>query len=507
MGKNLVAAIDIGSRAVRMKIGEINKQGAFRELDTFTRALPLGHNTFLYGKIDFDTVDMLCDVLQNYKKAMDEYKVDDYLLVATSAIREAQNRDYIVDQIRIRTGLETNILDNSEEQFITLKAIRFGLDDFVSLAEEGLIIGEIGGGSIQLSAYKNAKIQTSVSLKLGTLRIKEVLDPLKNKNLNYRDVLKEYIQLYLGGLSELKDKQYKHLAIVGGESDLICDILSAEDRIISKKDILRLYRFVEHLSEAEIVDKYAISNDRARVLFPSLILLKQFVKSVETEQIIVPDTSLLAGLLRNLYEKKYSKNTEDYIVADVLNSARNFAESYNLDEKHLEYVDDISIKIFNKMSKVHGLKSELLFLRLANILADVGKSISISDYATHTYDIVSMIDILGISRENMEMVALICKYLSDTAPTQAYISFASIPKDKHITLAKLIAILRLAKAIDMTAKQKIDIRAIRVKDKTLIITGTSKADTSLEEWSFERKAVYFKEVFGVDAILKVKKEF
>ncbi len=507
MRKNLIAAIDIGSRAVRMKIGELNKKGDFRELDSFSRAMPLGHETFLNKKIGFKTVDMLCEVLRNYKQIIDEYKIKNYSLIATSAIREAKNKDYILDQIKIRTGFKVEVVDNSEEQFITLKAIRLNLENFETLTEEGLIVVGIGGGSIQLTAYKNGNLTSNTNLKLGALRIKEVLEPIKENNIRYRDVLKEYISLYISRLDEINNKKYTHLVVVGGEIDLIRELTSGTDEILTKKDILKIYRDIEDLSDAEIVSKYNIENERAGVLFPSLVLLKQFIKSVDGEEIIAPKLSLVDGIIRNIYESIYSRSLDDSTIRDILASAKNLSIAYGASEEHFDYVDDVSMQIFKKLAAVHGLKKELLLLRLAAILSDLGASMNISDYGENTYELVRMLDVFGMSSENMEMLALVSKFSGALVPDNTDVDFKTLPDEKHITVAKLIAMLKLARSMDICSKQKIKIKTVKLKDKLLIIKGDSKADTSLEEWDFASKSAYFKEVFGIDTKLIIKKEF
>ncbi len=507
MNKNLIAAIDIGSRAVRMKIGELSKNGKFRELDSFSRSLVLGHDTFLYKRINFAKVDMLCEVLSNYKQIIDEYKIVNYSLMATSAIREARNKDYIIDQIRIRTGLKAKVLASSEEQFLTLKGIRLNLDNFDSLASDGVIVVGIGGGSIQVTGYKDTRITSNTNLNLGSLRIKELLSPIKEKNLKYRDVLKEYTSLYLGKLGEDSDKKYKHLVVVGGEIDLICDITASNKGMINKKDILKLYKEIEHLSDAEIVDRYRVDSERASVLFPALVLLKQFVKMVDSEEVIVPELSLVDGIVRNLYEGIYSLSLDEYIIEDVLNSARNLAGKYMVNEEHFYYVDDLSCQLFKKLARAHGLKEEILYLRLAAILSEVGASVNISEYGESSYELIRMLDVFGMSKESMEIVALVSKFAGELIPDNTDMDFATVPDDEHITVAKLIGIIKLAASLDVTLKQKLRIKSIKFKERLLLITATSNVDTSLEEWDFALKSEYFKEVFGIDTKLIVKREF
>ncbi len=507
MRKKLIAAIDIGSRAVRMKIGEINKSGDFRELESFSKPLPLGHNTFLSKKVDFKTVDMLCDVLHNFKQVIDGYGIENYSVMATSAIREAANKNYIIDQIKLRTGFEVEVIDNSEEQFITSKAIRLNLEDFTLLADEGVLIVVIGGGSIQITSYKNGKLTSSNNLKLGALRIRELLEPIQHKSLMYKDVFKEYIELHLCKLDEIKENKYKHLVVVGGELDIILEMIGKEDKRISKKDIAKLYEKVRDISVDELIRKYKIPSSNAGLLFPSLVLLKKFVDVVEGDEIIAPKVSMVDGIVRRIYENIYSLNIDEDIIDDIVTDARILAIRYGCDESHYNYVEEVSAQLFKKLSKVHGLKSEALLLRLASILCDMGDMVSIVDNSEKSYKMINMSDIFGMSRENMEILALVSKYSGDLIPRDSNTDFATVKRKNRVTVAKLIAIIKLAKALDMTRKQKINIKSIKLKDRMLVIKASSKVDTTLEEWDFSVKSMYLKEVFGIDTKLLVKKEF
>ena len=124
---------------------------------------------------------------------MTDYGIRSYKAMATSAIREASNRDYIVDQIKLKTGLDIEVIDNSEEQFLTHKAVKHKLDDYETIINEGAVIVVIGAGSIQIIMYKDGELVSSQNVKMGALRIKEMLSSLENETLKYHKILDEYI--------------------------------------------------------------------------------------------------------------------------------------------------------------------------------------------------------------------------------------------------------------------------------------------------------------------------
>ena len=107
MATRIFAAIDVGSFEVEMTIYEISGKNVLRQIDQLRHVIALGRDTYNTGKISYELVDEMCRVLGEFAKVMKSYQVDDYRAVATSAMREAGNSHIILDQIRVRTGIES----------------------------------------------------------------------------------------------------------------------------------------------------------------------------------------------------------------------------------------------------------------------------------------------------------------------------------------------------------------------------------------------------------------
>ena len=100
------AAIDVGSFEVELGIYEISNKNGIRPIDHVRHVIALGKDTFSTGKISYDLVEELCQVLKDFSVIMKSYRVSAYTAYATSAMREAKNNPIILEQIRVRTGLE-----------------------------------------------------------------------------------------------------------------------------------------------------------------------------------------------------------------------------------------------------------------------------------------------------------------------------------------------------------------------------------------------------------------
>lgn len=98
------AAIDVGSFEVEMGIYEISNRNKIRKLDQIRHVTALGKDTYNNGKISYEMVEELCDVLADFARIMKSYKVTEYRAYATSAMREARNNRIVLDQIRVEPG-------------------------------------------------------------------------------------------------------------------------------------------------------------------------------------------------------------------------------------------------------------------------------------------------------------------------------------------------------------------------------------------------------------------
>ena len=189
----MFAAIEVGSYELEMKIYEIGGKNGINEIDRIAHVIELGKNSFNEKYINFDVIDEVCEVLYDFCKIMKSYGVDNCRVCATSAVREAENCQNIVDRILVRTGLRVDVLSNSEIRFVYNKAIALKQPDFENIIKEGTVLVDIGNGSSQLTLFDDGKLITTQNSLLGSLRVREVMAKLSVSGEKYRSVLEEYI--------------------------------------------------------------------------------------------------------------------------------------------------------------------------------------------------------------------------------------------------------------------------------------------------------------------------
>ncbi|RRD95347.1 hypothetical protein EII17_03630 [Clostridiales bacterium COT073_COT-073] len=514
MPKKQIAAIDVGSHSIQMKVGEINRKGEFRELDHFYKTTTLGRDTFTTGKISFASVDKLCELLEVFSRVIKDYQITHYKAVATSALREAGNKDYIIDQVKQKTGIDITVLSNSEEQFYHHRAIKSRMPEIDKILAENTLMIALGAGSIQITAYHNQTLNSTQNIKIGALRLREVFGMLENELLDYQTVIEEYIKANLDAIDIFQEKlTYKNLIVVGGEIELLNRIqqkfLKNTEARLQIPDFDKLRQLLMSQSVVGLAEQYDVAYERAEILHPIMLLLDNVIKQVGTEQIILSEIGLNDGIIDELHEEIYSLTSKTTYAGDILENARELARRFYYHERHQKTLEDYASFLFQKTRRVHGMHEEELLLRTSIILQDVGKSIDQSNHAIHSYHIIKALEILGLSEREVNIIAQVAGYHTDSRPKFLDNDYRLLPQPDRILISKLTAIIGLANALDKSHQRKYELESVSLKNKDLVIRATTRflSNTTLEEWSFKGKAEFFKEVFGVMPILKIKKEY
>jgi exopolyphosphatase/guanosine-5'-triphosphate,3'-diphosphate pyrophosphatase len=252
--------------------------------------------------------------------------------------------------------------------------------------------------------------------------------------------------------------------------------------------------------------EYEVSQERADILLPSMMIFKIFLDKTQAEGIYTPLISLRDGIVSDMVDKMFHTKREGEFIEDIIASARIQGKRYEYDEAHAREVEAKALILFDELKKLHGLgKRERLLLQLAAILHDTGKYIDLNRHYVHSYHIIMALELMGISQEEKQMIANIARYHSREVPSDYHDNFKALTGENKVIAAKLIAIMRLADALDRSHSQKVKEMKIVLEDKMVLIKVDVTHEFLLEEWTFETKAEFFEEVFGVTPALKMKR--
>ncbi len=506
------AAIDVGSYELAMKIFEFSSKTGMKEIDHIRHRLDLGNDTFATGKISYEKVDELCYILREFTGIMKTYRVEGYKAYGTSAIRETENTAIVLDQIRQRTGISIDVLSNSEQRFLDYKSIALKGEDFGKIIEKGTAIVDIGGGSIQLSLFDKDTLVATQNLRIGVLRLQELLGELNARPSKYESLLEEMIDSQLAVFKRmyLKDRDVENIIVVDDYVSMLMQKRLAGSQSAGYVDSEGYSRFMEYLrthSKEEAAAHFDVSEENLKLICISATLLRRVVKLMDAKLIWAPGVSLCDGIAYEYAEKNKILVPKHDFEQDIVACARNISKRFLGSKRRGETLEHICMTIFDSMKKVHGLgKRERLLLRIAALLHDCGKYISMVNLGECSYQIIMATEIIGLSHREREIVANVVRYNHQPfvydeklgAPT-------GMDNSSYLTIAKLTAILRVANGLDRSHKQKFKDFKTALKENKLIITVNTAEDITLEKGLFGAKAAFFEEVFSVRPVIRQKK--
>ena len=186
------AAIYVGSYEVSLKITEISAKRKIREIDLIRSRIGIGRNIYKHKKVETEVMEELCEILSEYEEIMKSYRVDAYRVYAGAFLKDAGNVLFVLEQIRIRTGLTLQILSNSERRFIGYQSVA-AREEFDAMTKEGAAVVDVGGESIQITLFSEGGVVTTQHLVLGTMRLWEQLAGIGNTVARFEKQMEELI--------------------------------------------------------------------------------------------------------------------------------------------------------------------------------------------------------------------------------------------------------------------------------------------------------------------------
>jgi len=506
------AVIDIGTKLLKMRVSQL-KRGEIVDIDRLEYPLSLGHEVFTDGKISFESLRELSKALHGYSDIMAEYGVEQYRVVATTALREAANRYYVIDQLKIQNDMTVQVLEDDQEKTLIYSEILNSLQSMEGLKEDTALISYIGAGTIGFSVYDGKHMIFSQNIPMGALKLHDILGKIEEETEDFYYVVEEYLDSILGHITiPLSKGNVSNLILTGNEIQLIAKICGVEPKngkyIIPAHMISDLSRQFRSLSQEKICEQFNISEENAELLYSALAIYTRLTGFTTSESVIAPKVELWDALMRHMLVPKSSGEYLEHVRVNAISCANEIAKTYKCDQKHSESIRKIACRIFDKMKDAHGLDHrKRLLLELAAILHECGHYVTVKDHLLSSFDLIKNIDIYGMTDEEMLLTAYVSRYNEYDVPNFDDIGFFRLNDKQRLIVSKLVAIFRLANALDKSQKQKLSDLKIKLENDRLLISAVSNENAYLEKWAFEQCAPFFMEVFGYNPELTIKSTF
>ena len=284
------AALDVGSNTIRLLVALVSGADLI-PIEDVSEFVRLGKGVDASGRLQEERMAAAIDAIQRLLARATALGAEEVIAIATSAVRDASNRDEFLHRVYQATGLRIRILSGDEEARLTYLGATLGVE-----IEDGAVICDLGGGSAELIFATAAGMQWARSLQFGSGRLTEQLvhhDPPEPAEL---EGVRRYVYELL---QELPPAEASTTILTGGTASHIAFLLAQDgDRIqLERSDLERVVSVVGSESAERLVEEYAVRRERAEVLPAGVAAIAAVVEFYDTEHITITRRGIREGAI------------------------------------------------------------------------------------------------------------------------------------------------------------------------------------------------------------------
>ncbi len=482
----VLAAIDVGTNAVRLKVARPLPGGALETVYQDRDPVRPGEGVFATGAIPKATADRLLSTLRRYGAQCRRYHAT-LRAVATSAVRSAKNREEILRRVRTEAGLELEVVSGKEEARLVCLGV---LHDEPAHAKSVCI--DIGGGSTEVVVAEGSRPLHLFSATLGAVRLSETFEATEDVSEKQVAVMREYAQEIL---EEAVPRQlppgYRHAVGTSGTIQAVVSFASDGGDTATPGQLVDAVEALVELGPQGRRKRFEAR--RADVIVAGAIILEAVVKHLRLKSVRTVDRGLRDGILIDLSRRgKVAK--DDQRLADA---AEVIGRRFDYDEGHAQQVSRMALCLFDALPRLHKLPASLRpYLHVAALLHDIGTAVNYERHHKHTEYLIQHADLPGLSDHERGLVARIARYHRRSPPELTHSAMADLPAADARAVRKLATLLRVADSLDRSHHQPV--RALEVKNRGSAVALRVKArgPVDLELWDVAHETALFQQVFG-----------
>ena len=453
------AVIDIGSNSVRLVIFEKTSRFAFHLLHEVKSRVRISENAYEnQGHLQEVPLNRAFHALKEFSYIIQAYKANKTLCVATSALRDAPNKNNFIKKVKQELSINIKTIEGEKEAYLggIAAANLLHVDSAMSI--------DIGGGSTELALFDNNKVSHTFSLDLGTVRLKELY--FDNGDIKGA---KAYIQEELKKLPS--QMSHDTLIGIGGTLRALSKMIMQKDEIYFKRihgftytisDQKKYFENILKADQKELV-KLGVKQDRLDVIQAGLLILTMLIKHLQSKYIITSGVGVREGLfLSDLLRSQRDRFPHNYNPS--LTSLLDRFPMYNNTRLYEE-----SDKVFDLLHKQLDLDKEYKTIFLAAIrLSKIGISLDFYEAHRHAYYMILNGLLYGYSHQDTILISTLVRYQRKKHPTNLHMQEYKdyLPKEK--TCYALSLLMKLCLDLFNEFKQKGDLKLF-LKDETLTI--------------------------------------
>lgn len=472
MAKKYYGIIDIGSNTMRLVIYLLDKSGRFHEVENVKAVARLRNHLDTENNLTTEGTDVLLTTLENFSEVLTVYPLTDFLCVATATIRQAKNQADLQQLVKKKLNWDMRILSEEEEAFYGYLAVVNSTP-----LTEGVTI-DIGGGSTEITYFKNRQLVHAHSFPFGTLTLRSYFNNDRSIDENLR-ILRQFLRKQFQSLDWLADKHVPLIGIGGSARNLAqidqnqkaYPLAGLHQYQMTDIDITRISDYLRSLSFKKMQKVEGLSKDRADIIVPAIEAFHCLYELIGADSFILSQKGLRDGLAFQFV----FNDQEDMLLPNVLeDSIQELINDYDLNTKQILHVQFLTRKIFEQLTKkqLQGItKKDWQFVKRASYVFNLGKYIDAESSAQHTFYLLANRTIDGLMHENRLKMALVASFRNKTVFKQFIKPYKHwFTKQEQQKLSLLGSLLKLTYCFDATKRQVVQDLDIKIKRKNIKIT-------------------------------------
>ncbi|MRI83299.1 MAG: Ppx/GppA family phosphatase [Nitratiruptor sp.] len=436
------AIIDIGSNSARMIVLERTSRYGFHLIEEVKSRVRIGEGAYEHGGLlQPKAMERAMAALREFLSIARHLKVRKILAIATSALRDAPNRGEFRARVRRELGLNIKIIDGKTE------ALLGGIAAANLLPIEDGVTIDIGGGSTELALIRNKEVVDTISLDLGTVRLKELF-------FDHKRPLEE-VEAFIQEAIATLPSHFRHEEVIGIGGTIRAlskAIMLKNDYPLDKLhaftyEVEREMKFIEKIIEAPItkLKKYHIKRDRYDTIKGGALIFRSLLDFLGAKRVITSGV----GIREGLFLKDLLRNHHYRFPPNFQPSLRALLDRFCIDEARSRCLYRLSRRLYDHLHPLFDpQRHHEEVLHLAARLANIGIFIDFYEHHKHSaYLVLSNLE-YGVTHTQIATVATLIRYHKRKLPSRSYIQrFAPLLPDET-TLQWLSFILSLAEVLN-----------------------------------------------------------
>jgi exopolyphosphatase / guanosine-5'-triphosphate,3'-diphosphate pyrophosphatase len=482
-----LAVVDLGSNSFRLVVFSWQQGRWWKRTDEIHEAVRIGEGLDAAGVLAPEPMERALETVELYAHFCRATGIDDVRAVATSAIRDASNRDEFLR----RAALDVQVLSTEEEAYYGyLAAVNSTtLVDGVAL--------DLGGGSMQLTRVAGRRALDMRSWPLGAVRMTERFLARERVKPKHVKALREHVAEALADVPWMKAGG--HLAAIGGTvrnlasaAELAGDLPSfgVQGFPLRRPALDDLVDRLADMTPAERARVPGIKPERGDLILAGALVVQGVMEAGGFDCLEATE----AGLREGVFFASLLRGSDPPLFEDVrAASVRNLAAQYHADEAHTEHVARLALAMWDALGPGDPAERELLWA--AAMLHDIGTTIDYDDHHKHSRYLILNAGLPGFSPRETAMIGQIARYHRKGTPGLG--PFAALARNGEDELVmRCSTVLRLAEQLERSRDQAVDRVEVNVHDGSVELVLDAHEDVAVARWAALKQRDLFEEAFG-----------